>query len=71
MTWLREDRRARRQRVCDSGRGGDCLWTIKPGQMYQFTSLPPNGDLGNEQWLHLHLCTVCAAFYGYPVGEGK
>lgn len=70
MRHFRQDRTARKVHRCTADAGIEgCAGRIRPGDRYQYSSLPPGTDLGNENWWHGKLCRACAAYYGQPVAE--
>lgn len=69
MAEIRTIRTARKAYRCDSTITGHCHHTIRPGQRYLLTSLPPRGDLGNTGWWKLRSCAGCATRHGQALDE--
>lgn len=69
MAEIRTIHKARKAYRCDSTITGHCHHTIRPGQRYLLTSLPPRGDLGNTGWWKLRSCAGCATRHGQALDE--
>jgi len=60
---IRGVRTARKIHRCDGERSG-CPGAIQVGQLYLYSALPPNSDLGNERWWTAKICASCVAASG-------
>lgn len=54
-----QPRPAAKRRKCD-GHLTATRHYIEPGELVVWSALPPNSEIGNENWWHLAFCSDCA-----------